>query len=54
MGVPGRAGRFLGPRVASLLGSLRVANGRFRTATGWAPRHPSAREGWPATVAATA
>jgi nucleoside-diphosphate-sugar epimerase len=52
LGVPGRAGRLLGPRVASLLGSLRVSNGRFRAATGWAPRHRSAREGWPATAAA--
>jgi nucleoside-diphosphate-sugar epimerase len=54
LGVPGRAARFLGPRVASLVGSLRVANGRFRTATGWAPRYRSAREGWPATAASLA
>jgi nucleoside-diphosphate-sugar epimerase len=52
LGVPGRAARFLGPRVASVVGSLRVANGRFRAATAWAPRYPSAREGWPATAAA--
>jgi nucleoside-diphosphate-sugar epimerase len=52
LGVPGRAARLLGPRVASLLGSLRVANGRFRTVTGWAPRYPSAREGWRATAVA--
>jgi nucleoside-diphosphate-sugar epimerase len=52
LGVPGRAARLLGPRVASLLGSLRVANGRFRAATDWAPRYRSAREGWRATAAA--
>ncbi|QYN34729.1 NAD(P)-dependent oxidoreductase [Pseudonocardia sp. DSM 110487] len=52
VGVPGRAARLLGPRVASLLGSLRVSNGRFRAATGWAPRNRSANEGWPATAAA--
>jgi nucleoside-diphosphate-sugar epimerase len=51
---PGRAARLLGPRVASLTGSLRVANRRFRAATGWEPRHPSAREGWRATAAALA
>jgi nucleoside-diphosphate-sugar epimerase len=49
---PGRAAWLLGPRVASLTRSLRVTNGRFRAATGWAPRHPSAREGWRATAAA--
>jgi nucleoside-diphosphate-sugar epimerase len=54
LGVPGRAGRFLGPRVASLLGSLRVSNRRFRAATRWAPRYGSAREGWQATAAALA
>jgi nucleoside-diphosphate-sugar epimerase len=54
LGVPGRAARFLGPRVASVVGSLRVSNGRFRTATTWAPRHRSAREGWRSTVAALA
>jgi nucleoside-diphosphate-sugar epimerase len=29
-----------------LIASQRVSNRRFRDATGWAPRHPSAREGW--------
>jgi hypothetical protein len=38
--------------VASLARSLRVSNGRFRAATGWTPRYPSAREGWRATAAA--
>jgi nucleoside-diphosphate-sugar epimerase len=54
LGVPGRAARFLGPRVASLLASTRVANGRFSATTGWTPRHRSAREGWQATAAALA
>ena len=32
--------------------SQRVSNKRFRDATGWAPEYRSAREGWPAVVAA--
>jgi nucleoside-diphosphate-sugar epimerase len=39
-------------RLTSLTGSLRVSNARFRIATGWAPRYPSAREGWIATATA--
>ncbi|MEU8800254.1 NAD-dependent epimerase/dehydratase family protein [Spirillospora sp. NPDC048819] len=49
--LPGRAGLAFGHRLTSLTRSLRVSNARFRTATGWAPRYPSAREGWPATAA---
>lgn len=48
---PGRAALLLGHRVTSLTRSLRVSNARFRSATGWAPRYPSAREGWTATAA---
>lgn len=48
---PGRAALLLGDRLTSLTRSLRVSNARFRTATGWAPRYPSAREGWAATAA---
>jgi nucleoside-diphosphate-sugar epimerase len=48
---PGRAALLFGDRLTSLTRSLRVSNGRFRSATGWAPRHPSAREGWLATAA---
>jgi nucleoside-diphosphate-sugar epimerase len=51
---PGRAGLLFGDRLTSLTRSLRVSNARFRTATGWAPRYPSAREGWIATATATA
>jgi nucleoside-diphosphate-sugar epimerase len=46
---PGRAALLLGNRLTSLTRSLRVSNSRFRTATGWTPRYPSAREGWLAT-----
>ncbi|MPY86263.1 MAG: NAD(P)-dependent oxidoreductase, partial [Actinophytocola sp.] len=50
--VPGRAALLFGHRATSLTRSLRVSNARFRAATGWAPGHPSAREGWAATAAA--
>jgi nucleoside-diphosphate-sugar epimerase len=30
--------------------SERVSNRRFKEATGWEPRYPTAREGWPAVV----
>lgn len=50
--VPGRAGTLFGDRLTSLTRSLRVSNERFRSATGWSPQFPSAREGWLATAAA--
>jgi nucleoside-diphosphate-sugar epimerase len=50
--VPGRAARLLGNRTTSLTRSLRVSNARFRTASGWTPMYPSAREGWLATAQA--
>jgi hypothetical protein len=31
--------------------SQRISNRKLRGAGGWAPRYPSVREGWPATVA---
>ncbi len=45
--------------MAKLMGSLgellsrsvRLSNRRFRQASGWAPRYPSPREGWPALLA---
>ena len=37
-----------------ILRSQRVANGKFRAATGWVPVYPSAREGWAAVAAARA
>jgi hypothetical protein len=39
-----------GATFASLTRSQRVSNRRFKEATGWAPRYPSAREGLPAVV----
>jgi len=48
--LPGRAALLLGHRSTSLTRSLRVSNRRFRTATGWSPRYPSAREGLEATA----
>ncbi len=47
---PGRLALLLGDRLTSLTRSLRVSNRRLRTVTGWAPRFPSAREGWRATA----
>lgn len=47
---PGRLAALLGHRTASLTRSLRVSNRRFRDASGWRPRFPSAREGWLATA----
>ena len=38
------------PKTAkSLTRSLRIANGRFKAATGWAPAHPSIRGSWAAS-----
>jgi nucleoside-diphosphate-sugar epimerase len=31
--------------------SVRLSNRKFRQASGWAPRYPSVREGWPALLA---
>jgi nucleoside-diphosphate-sugar epimerase len=49
---PGRAALIFGDKFTSLTRSLRVSNARFRAATGWAPRYPSALEGWIATAEA--
>jgi nucleoside-diphosphate-sugar epimerase len=49
---PGRLTLLAGENMSSVNRSLRVSNRRFREATGWAPRYPSVREGWAATVAA--
>ena len=51
---PGRAALLGGDGLAPLTRSHRVSNRRLRDATAWAPRYPSAREGWAATVAAIA
>jgi nucleoside-diphosphate-sugar epimerase len=49
---PGRAALLFGHRVTSLTRSLRVSNARYRAASGWVPRYPSARDGWIATASA--
>jgi nucleoside-diphosphate-sugar epimerase len=43
-----------GKKADYLSRSHRVSSRRFKDATGWAPRYPSAREGWPAVVNAAA
>jgi nucleoside-diphosphate-sugar epimerase len=43
---PGRLGLLLGDRLTSITRSLRVRNKRFRDASGWRPRYPSAAEGY--------
>jgi nucleoside-diphosphate-sugar epimerase len=37
--------------LSAIVRSLRVSNQRFRDATGWRPRFPSAWEGWASVVA---
>jgi len=42
----------LGGSLTELLSrSLRISNRKLREATGWAPRYPSVREGWPEVLA---
>lgn len=43
---PGRIAELLGDGTTSLTRSLRVSNAKFKQATGWVPRFPSAREGF--------
>ncbi len=45
-------GLLAGESAAVLVASQRVANGRFRAQTGWAPAYPSVREGWAVVAAA--
>jgi nucleoside-diphosphate-sugar epimerase len=47
---PGTLAKAGGSQADILLRSQRVSNRRFKEATGWAPRYPSAREGWPTVV----
>ena len=37
--------------LALLARSERVSNAKFKAAAGWKPKYPTAREGWPATIA---
>jgi nucleoside-diphosphate-sugar epimerase len=41
-----------GAAAAAVIRSWRVSNRRFRDATGWSPRYPSVRDGWPAVAQA--
>lgn len=41
-----------GAKINYLARSHRVSNRRFKEATGWSPRYPSGREGWPAIAPA--
>jgi 2-alkyl-3-oxoalkanoate reductase len=44
--LPAWTSRLGGSVGATLARSQRVSNARFRAASGWSPRHASAREGW--------
>jgi nucleoside-diphosphate-sugar epimerase len=44
--LPGRIARVGGKTAGVLTRSNRVSNAKFKQATGWSPRYPSAREGW--------
>ena len=48
---PAWMARLMGSLGELLSRSLRISNRRFRESSGWAPRYPSLREGWPATMA---
>jgi nucleoside-diphosphate-sugar epimerase len=48
---PGLLAEVLGNSTTSLTRSLRVTNAAFKSATGWTPAYPSAREGWAAMAA---
>jgi nucleoside-diphosphate-sugar epimerase len=39
-----------GSAAAAVIRSWRVSNKKLRDATGWTPRYPSVREGWPAAA----
>jgi len=43
--------RLGGSRTESASRSQRLSNAAFKTATGWAPTVPTAREGWPSIIA---
>jgi nucleoside-diphosphate-sugar epimerase len=42
-----------GPAAETIARSLRISNRKLRDAAGWAPRYPSAREGWRLAVVPT-
>jgi nucleoside-diphosphate-sugar epimerase len=41
-----------GAAAAAVIRSWRISNRKLRDATGWSPRYPSVREGWPAVALA--
>ena len=41
-----------GSGAEAVIRSQRVSNKKLRDATGWSPRYPSVREGWPAVARA--
>ena len=47
---PGWATPLFGAVGEALARSLRISNRKLRGETGWQPRYPSVREGWPATL----
>jgi nucleoside-diphosphate-sugar epimerase len=48
---PAWMARMMGSLGELLSRSVRMSNRKFREASGWSPRYPSLREGWPATLA---
>jgi nucleoside-diphosphate-sugar epimerase len=49
---PAWAASLLGSLGKMMARSLRISNRKLRSASGWAPRYPSVREGWPDAIAA--
>lgn len=49
--MPGWMTKVMGSAGALMSRSVRISNRKFREASGWAPRYPSLREGWPALLA---
>jgi len=47
---PAFVGRLMGPKMAMVLRSHRVVSDKFKTATGWKPKHSDAWSGWRAIV----
>jgi nucleoside-diphosphate-sugar epimerase len=47
--IPGAVQAAMPKTAKSLTRSLRIANGRFKAATGWSPAHPSIRGSWAAS-----
>ncbi|MDQ1402203.1 MAG: hypothetical protein QOG03_519 [Actinomycetota bacterium] len=52
--LPAGATKLMGSKGRPISRSHRISNGKLKEATGWAPRYPSAREGWRAIAATEA